>query len=111
MSALNTEEESDTIIMTVPMLVQVINDEAGLQILSEDGLPVTISIDDTNIEITPAAIEIESADISLTAEAAVEVEAGADFDLSVGGAVEVETADLTIAAAAVEVESALFTVE
>ncbi len=34
-----------------------------------------------------------------------------DLDLTVGGAVEVETTDFSVAAAAVEFESALFTVE
>lgn len=48
--------------------------------------------------------------ISITADIAVEVEAGADFDLSVGGAVEVEVSDMDIAAAAIEIECAMFTV-
>ena len=105
------EEEEDAMVMSIPSLVQVINDDAGMQILSEEGLPITISVDDTTIEITSAAIEIESADINLTAEAAIEVEAGADFDLTVGGAIEVESPDVMVTAAAVEFESALFTVE
>lgn len=108
---LDVEEEEDAMVMTVPSLVQVINDEAGMQILSEDGLPITISVDDTNIQITAASVSVETADIDLTAEAAMEVEAGADFDLSVGGAVEVESADLNVDAGAVEVLSGLFTVE
>ena len=108
---LDVEEEEDAMVMTVPSLVQVINDDAGMQILSEDGLPITISVDDTNIQITAASVSVETADIDLTAEAAMEVEAGADFDLSVGGAVEVESADLNVDAAAVEVLSGLFTVE
>lgn len=108
---LDVEEEEDTLVMTIPSMVQVINDEAGMQILSEDGLPITISVDDTNIQISSASVSIETADIDLTAEAAMEVEAGADFDLSVGGAVEVESADLNVDAGAVEVLSGLFTVE
>ena len=108
---LDVEEEEDAMVMTVPSLVQVINDEAGMQILSEDGLPITISVDDTNIEITAASVSVETADIDLSAEAAMEVEAGADFDLSVGGAIEVESADLNVDAGAVEVLSGLFTVE
>ena len=97
--------------MVLPALVQVINDDAGLQILSEDGLPVEISVDDTDITITDAMVEVASADVSVTAEAAVELEAGADFDLTVGGATEVESSDITVTAAAVEVETGLFTVE
>ncbi len=108
---LDVEEEEDTLVMTIPSMVQVINDEAGLQILSEEGLPIIISVDDTNIQISSASVSIETADIDLTAEAAMEVEAGADFDLSVGGAVEVESADLNVDAGAVEVLSGLFTVE
>ena len=111
MSEINTEEEGDTILVSLPMTIQIINDPEGLQILSEEGLPITVSVDDTHIEITSAAMEVESADINVSAEAAVEVEAGADFDLSVGGAVEVESSDITIVAGAVEVESGLFTVE
>ena len=45
------------------------------------------------------------------AEAAVELEAGAVFDLTVGGAVELESGDIIVTAGAVEIESALFTVE
>ena len=97
-------------IMTIPPMVEVINDEAGMQILSEDGLPITISVDETVIEITPEIIEVTAPDINITAEAAVEVEAGADFDLSVGGAVEVETGDISVAAGAAEFEVGLFTV-
>jgi hypothetical protein len=41
----------------------------------------------------------------------VEIEAGADFDLTVDGAVELESGDITVTAGAVEIESALFTVE
>lgn len=108
---LDVEEEEDTLVMTIPSMVQVINDEAGLQILSEEGLPIIISVDDTNIQISSASVSIETADIDLTAEAAMEVEAGADFDLSVGGAIEVESADLNVDAGAVEVLSGLFTVE
>ena len=107
----NIEEEEDAMVMTIPSLVQVINDEGGMQILSEDGLPITISVDDTNIQITAASLSVETADIDLTAEAAIEVEATADFDLTVGGMIEVESADLNVDAAAVEVLSGLFTVE
>ena len=111
MSMINTEEQADMIVVSVPSLIQTINDAEGMQILSEEGLPLSISVDDTNIEITAEGIEVESADISLTAEAAVEIEAGADFDLSVGGAVEVETGDVSVTAGAIEIESVLFTVE
>ncbi|MCH2162958.1 MAG: hypothetical protein MK085_13950 [Phycisphaerales bacterium] len=108
--SVNTEEEADAVIMTIPPLVEVLNDEEGMQILSEEGLPITISVDETIIEITPEIIEIEAPDINLTAEAAVEVEAGADFDLTVGGAVEVESPEISVASAAVEFEAGLFTV-
>jgi len=64
-----------------------------------------------SISITAEGIEVEAPDISLTAEAAVEVEAGADFDLSVGGAVEIDSSDMSVTAAAVDFEAALFTVE
>ena len=100
----------DTMMVTMDPMVLVLNDVTGLQVISEAGKPVSINVDDTNIEITSAAIEVESADISLTAEAAIELEAGADFDLSVGGACEVETGDVSVSAAAVEFEAALFTV-
>ncbi len=96
--------------VALPPMVVVINDPGGLQVISEAAKPVTISVDDTNIAITAAAIEVESADISLTAEAAIELEAGADFDLSVGGACEVETGDVSVTAGAVEFEAGLFTV-
>ena len=110
MSTVSTEEQADLIVISVAPIVQTINDSEGMQILSEEGLPITISVDDTNIEITAEGIEVEAADISLTAEAGVEIEAGADFDLSVGGAAEVETGDVSVTAGAVEFESVLFTV-
>ena len=111
MSSFSVEQQADSTVMALPPLVQVINDDAGLQILSEDGLPVEISVGDTDITITDAMIEVASSDVSVTAEAAVELEAGADFDLTVGGATEVESSDITVTAAAVEVETGLFTVE
>jgi len=58
--------------------------------------PIKLQSGETTILITPEGIEMEAPDISLTAEAAVEVEAGADFDLTVGGAVEVEAALFTV---------------
>ena len=111
MSSFSVEQQADSTIMVLPALVQVFNDDTGLQILSEDGLPVEISVDDTDITITDAMVELASSDVSVTAEAAVEIEAGADFDLTVGGATEVESSDITVTAAAVEVETGLFTVE
>ena len=111
MSSFSVEQQTDSTIMVLPALVQVFNDDTGLQVLSEDGLPVEISVDDTDITITDAMVELASSDVSVTAEAAVEIEAGADFDLTVGGATEVESSDITVTAAAVEVETGLFTVE
>jgi hypothetical protein len=104
------ESETGDIILSLPPLAYVENDpETGYTIFSPE-LPVTISVDETVVEISAEGIEMEAPDISLTAEAAVEVEAGADFDLTVGGAVEVESSDISITALAVEVEAALFTV-
>ena len=106
----NTEEEADAIVMTIPPLVEMLHDEAGVQILSEEGLPVSISVDETIIEITPEVIEVSAPDINLTAEIAMEMEAAADFDLTVGGACAVETADFSLAAGAAEFDTGLFTV-
>ena len=49
--------------------------------------------------------------MNLSSGKVVRIEAGADVDVSVAGAMTVEASDVDIDAAAVEVESALFTVE
>ena len=64
-----------------------------------------------SISITAESFKVEALDISLSAETAEEVEAGADFDLSVGGAVEIDSSDMSVTATAVDFEAALFTVE
>ena len=59
MSKVSIEEQADMIVLSVPPVVQTINDSAGMQIVSEEGLPVTIGVEDTNIQITPAGIAVE----------------------------------------------------
>lgn len=104
-------ETDEEILVSLPALVSISNTQDGLTIASDEGLPIEISADETMISVTDAMVEIESADVSVTADSAMEIEAGGDFDLSVGGAIEMEAGDVDIDAAAVEVEAGLFTVE
>ena len=110
MPPLNTAEEADATIVSIPPQIEVIKDMDGLQILSPEELPITIEVSTTAITINPAMIEIEAANVNITAEAAVEVEAGGDFNLT-SGAAEIEAGDISASAGAVEFESGLFTVE
>ena len=100
--------DSEDLIVTVPPQVAIINDKAGLQIIGMEGQTIDLLADDAFITITPAVIALEAPDINLTAEGAVEVEAG-DMSLTTG-AMEVEAGDLAISAGAVEAETGLFTV-
>ena len=109
MSIIETEDELQASVADA--LITISNTQEGLTITSEESLPINIIVDETVIAIESAMVEIESSEVSITADEAMEVEVGADFDLSVGGAIEMESGDVDIDAAAVEVEAALFTVE
>jgi uncharacterized protein (DUF2345 family) len=109
MTSVSSDAETTTIMAEA--LVRVINDERGMRIISEEGLPVEISVDETLITISPEGVVVESAEVNITAEAAMEVEAGGDFDLSVGGLIAAEAGDVDIDAAAMQIAAGLFTVE
>jgi len=98
-------------IVSLPPNTMVSNSPAGIEVVSLEGLPITVVNGTTTLTITDEIMELEAPDISLTAEEGVEIEAGADVDVSVAGAMAVEASDVDIDAAAVEVEIALFTVE
>lgn len=107
---LNTEEDADAIVVSIePPMVEMISTEAGLEIVSLEGLPISITSADTEVMITAEGVEIESLDINLTAETGVAIEAAATFDVT-SGSVEMETGDMSVTAGAVEFESGLFTV-
>lgn len=109
MTSVSSDAETTTIMAEA--LVRIVNDERGMRIISEEGLPVEISVDETLITISPEGVVVESAEVNITAEAAMEVEAGGDFDLSVGGLIAVEAGDVDIDAAAMQIAAGLFTVE
>lgn len=96
------------IIVELPPQVMVVNDSAGMQIVGVDGQTIELLADDTVVSITPALIELEAPDISLTSEGAVEVETS-DMNIT-AAALEAESGDISLSSGAVEVEAGLFTV-
>ena len=109
MTLVNTTEEADAVVMSIVPFVEFINDEAGLQVISEEGLPITIEVMETTIEITPEGINVEGPDISIEAVAGIELVASATVDITAAGAAEIEAADISISGAAIELEAALVT--
>jgi hypothetical protein len=100
--------EAGDVEFTCPPQVEIINDTLGMQIIGLEGQTIELMADETVMTISPEIVEIEAPDISLTAEAAIEVTAS-DLDVTTG-AIEIETGDLSLSAGAVEVETGLFTV-
>ena len=99
---------TDDLIVSVPPLVTIVSDPAGLQVIGVEGQTIDFIADETVVTITPEIVEIEAPDISMTSEAAIEIVA---TDLNVTpGAMEVETGDVSLSAGAVEVETGMFTV-
>ena len=99
MRKVSSEEQGTTTVPDVAPLFRTNPDLAGTQIVGKDGLPITIGVENTNTEITPAGIEVENLDIGPTSGAAVEE------------AIEVETDDVSVLAGTVGIESVPFNVE
>ena len=96
------------VLMTCPPQVILKRDITGLKIIGLEGQMITLMADESILTVTPEIIEIETPDVNITCEAAVEIEA-TDLNVSTA-ATEVETGDMRVASGAVEVEAGLFTV-
>ena len=106
---INVSADETEMTVGLPPQVTIINDTAGLQIIST--LPdqtIDLIADETCMIISAEAIVLEAPDINLTAEGALEVET-AEMNIA-SGAAELEAGDLDVSAGAVEVEAGLFTV-